>query len=59
MKKMVNKETMELGTQEFTAQNTKFFTYSGSKFRFKIQIQKTLRSSPCSTWSKNQSKDLH
>lgn len=35
MEKMVNKETMELGTQGFTAQNTKFFTYSGSKFRFK------------------------
>lgn len=35
MKKMVNKEAMELGTQGFTAQNTKLFTYTGSKFRFK------------------------
>ena len=34
MKKMVNKETMELGTQEFTAQNTKLFTYAGSKLKF-------------------------
>ena len=35
MEKMVNKETMELGTQGFTAQNTKLFTYSGSKFNYK------------------------
>ena len=40
MKKTVNKEAMELGTQEFTAHNTKLFTYTGSKFRFKKKVQK-------------------
>ena len=38
MKKMVNKEAMELGTQGFTAHNTKLFKYAGSKLNFKNQF---------------------
>lgn len=39
MKKM-NKKTTVMATEEFTAQNTKLFTYAGSKLKFKKHFDK-------------------